>query len=100
MAKRAKLNRSDAENIAIRAQVDAYIAQGLPLDQAQAVAFKDYAAGRIRVQSSLAAAASIAGLIANQARKRKASRQREVEADITAGRRYPNGRKKSTNKRK
>ena len=105
MAKRAKLNRTDAENIAIRAQVDAYIAQGLPLDQAQAVAFKDFAAGQIRVQSSprpargATPAAAAAALLAAQMRKRKASRQRAIEADISAGRRYKSGRKKSTKKK-
>ena len=105
MAKRAKLNRTPAENYAIRAQVDAYLNQGLPLDQAQAVAFKDFAAGNIRVQSSprpargATPAKAAAALLAAQVRKRKASRQRAIEADIEAGRRYKSGRKRSTKKR-
>ena len=42
MIKRAKKNRTRAENWAINNRVQEYIRQGYPLKQAQAIAFRQY----------------------------------------------------------
>ena len=96
MAKRARLNRTNAENVAIRAQVNAFMEQGLPMDQAQAAAFKMFSNGQITASPSLPRVATVAGLLANQRRKKKRTQQAIVQADIQAGRRTKSGRKRNT----
>ena len=96
MAKRARTDRTKGENRAIRAQVDTFMRQGLPLEQAQAVAFKMFAAGEITAAPTLPKAATIAGLLANQRRKKKRTQQAAIQADIQAGRRTRTGRKRTT----
>lgn len=94
MAKRARTNRSYQENLAIRAKVQALMEEGLPESNAQAVAFRMFSNGEIRVKQSLPGAATVAGLLANQLRKKKRTQAAAREADIASSRRYKSGRKK------
>ena len=95
MAKKAKLNRSTAENIAIRAQVDAYMAQGLPIANAQAAAFKDFAAGKIKASKPAKPRRSVTAL-ARQISRRKAA----TAAAFAMATRSRTGRKRTTKKKK
>jgi len=94
MAKRARTNRSYQENLAIRAKVQALMEEGLPESNAQAVAFRMFSNGEIRVKQSLPGAATVAGLLANQLRKKKRTQAAAREADIASSRRSKSGRKK------
>lgn len=99
MAKRARLNRTYEENLAIRSKVQALMEEGLPEKNAQAAAFRMFANGEINVKSSLPAVASVAGLLANQRRKKKRTQEAARAADILSSRRSKSGRKKRTKKR-
>ena len=94
MAKRAKLNRSEPENIAIRAQVNAFMGQGLPEEQAQAAAFKMFRAGEIAASSAPRPAKGPRSLIRNLASRRKTAAAAAIAAGIASGRRTKSGRKR------
>jgi hypothetical protein len=96
MAKRARLNRTNAENVAIRAQVDAFMAQGLPMDQAQAAAFKMFSSGEISASPTAKPAKSTSGLLRNLAKRAAKTAAAAKAADIQAGRRTKSGRKRTT----
>jgi hypothetical protein len=47
--RRAKKNRTRAENWAIRNRVQLYIQQGYPVEQAQAIAFRQFRDGELEI---------------------------------------------------
>lgn len=100
MAKRARINRTNAENIAIRAQVNAYMAQGLPMDQAQAAAFKMFSQGEISASPTAKPAKTTAGLLRNLAKRAAQTAAAAKAADIQSGRRTQSGRKRTTKSRR
>lgn len=100
MPKRARLNRTEPENVAIRAQVDALQNQGLPLDQAQAVAFKMFKAGQIQATAPTRAAKTSRGIMRNILRRKAKTAAAVVTADIIANRRTKSGRKRRTKPKK
>ena len=100
MAKRARITRTNAENIAIRAQVNAYMAQGLPMDQAQAAAFKMFSQGEITASPTAKPAKTTAGLLRNLAKRAAQTAAAAKAADIQSGRRTKSGRKRTTKSRR
>ena len=100
MAKRARITRTNAENIAIRAQVNAYMAQGLPMDQAQAAAFKMFSQGEISASPTAKPAKTTAGLLRNLAKRAVQTAAAAKAADIQSGRRTKSGRKRTTKSRR
>lgn len=96
MAKRARITRTNAENVAIRAQVNAYMAQGLPMDQAQAAAFKMFSQGEISASPTAKPAKTTGGLLRNLAKRAVQTAAAAKAADIQAGRRTSSGRKRTT----
>jgi hypothetical protein len=100
MARRARTDRTRAENIAIRAQVDSFTNQGLPLDQAQAVAFKMFSRGEISVTPQAKPAKSSRGLLRNLSRRAVKTAAVFTAADIASGRRAKSSRKRKPKTRK
>ena len=93
---RARLNRTEAENRAIRAQVEAFQMQGLPLDQAQAAAFKMFKRGKISASTPAKPKRSVASLAKGITRRRAKAAAAVIAADIASGRRTKGGRKRTT----
>ena len=69
MSKRAKKNRTYIENLVISQKVDEYIREGYPLEQAQAISFRQYRDGELKIPK----------LNRQQSRAIKQQRERQIQ---------------------